>query len=224
MRDYRPSEVQDDSVDTMWPRRRLLQAGCVSAVGMALGAALSGAAQERPSPDAKPTGAGRPLTPQCADGQVEPTLRQGAGPFYTPNTPKRTSLLAPHIQGTPLVVTGQVLQTTCRPLAGVLLDFWQADDAGNYDNTSYTLRGHQFTDANGSYRLETIVPGLYPGRTRHLHVKVQAPYGRVLTTQLYLPHEPHNRRDFLYDARLVMQVSDTAPGGKLAHFDFVIPG
>src|SRR5262249_59582752 len=53
----------------------------------------------------------------------------------------------------------------CRPLAGALLDFWQADDDGSYDNQGFRLRGHQFTDAQGRYLLSTIVPAAYAGRT-----------------------------------------------------------
>ena len=85
-----------------------------------------------------------------------------------------------------------------------LVDFWQADDRGQYDNTGYRLRGHQFTDDTGHYRLETIVPGLYSGRTRHIHVKVQAPNQPVLTTQLYFHGEPANQRDFIFNPDLVM--------------------
>jgi len=66
---------------------------------------------------------------------------------------------------------------------------------GCMTNTGYRLRGHQFTDEAGRYALETVVPGLYPGRTRHLHVKVQAPNQPVLTTQLYFPGQPSNATD-----------------------------
>jgi protocatechuate 3,4-dioxygenase beta subunit len=101
------------------------------------------------------------------------------------------------------------------------VDFWQADDRGEYDNAGYRLRGHQFTDDAGRYRLETIVPGHYPGRTRHLHVRVQAPNGPVLTTQLYFPDEPANQRDGIFTPELVMKVRDV-DAGKLATFDFVL--
>ena len=77
--------------------------------------------------------------------------------------------------GQRLVVAGTVLTSDCRPVQRALLDFWQADDAGAYDNQGYRLRGHQFSDADGGWRLETVVPGIYTGRTRHIHVKVQAP-------------------------------------------------
>ena len=122
---------------------------------------------------------------------------------------------------TRLVVTGYVLTTACRPIAGALLDFWQCDDAGAYDNVGYRLRGHQFTDEAGRYQLETIVPGLYPGRTRHIHVKVQAPGQRVLTTQLYFPGEPRNARDGIYRRELEIAVQDTADG-KAATFNYVL--
>ncbi len=68
-----------------------------------------------------------------------------------------------------------------------LVDLWHADECGEYDNSGFRYRGHVFTDAQGRYRFRTIVPAIYSGRTRHYHVKVQAPRGRVLTTQLYFP-------------------------------------
>lgn len=159
-----------------------------------------------------------PPTPACGD---DPTPPQGAGPFYTPNSPKRTSLLEPGVTGTKLLLTGQVLTRTCQPVAGALLNFWQADDAGAYDNAGFKLRGHQFADASGRYRLETILPGLYPGRTRHIHVRVQAPGGAVLTTQLYFPGEAKNAGDGLFRKELLMVVTG-GPNGQEATFTFVL--
>jgi protocatechuate 3,4-dioxygenase beta subunit len=106
---------------------------------------------------------------------------------------------------------------SCRPVAGALLDFWQADDAGAYDNAGFRLRGHQFTGVDGRYTLRTVVPGLYPGRTRHIHVKVQAPSRPVLTTQLYFPGEARNARDGIYDSDLLMQIA-----GGTGEFRFVL--
>jgi protocatechuate 3,4-dioxygenase beta subunit len=65
------------------------------------------------------------------------------------------------------------------------------------------------------------VPGLYGGRTRHIHVKVQAPRGRILTTQLYFPGEPRNRRDFLFRDDLLMAVRGAAQA-KDARFNFLL--
>jgi protocatechuate 3,4-dioxygenase beta subunit len=161
----------------------------------------------------------RPPTPACAD--TGPTPRQTEGPFFKPTSPRRESLLEPGLPGTRLVVEGRVLTTDCRPVPGALLDFWQADDRGAYDNAGYRLRGHQLADDQGRYRLETIVPGAYPGRTRHIHVKVQAPGQPPLTTQLYFPGEPANARDGIFQGELVMRVERT-PQGQRGTFDFVL--
>ena len=160
-----------------------------------------------------------PPTPECTD--LDDTLAQTAGPYYTPNTPERQNLREEGMAGTPLVITGRVLNNDCTPVAGAILDFWHADDSGQYDNVGFRLRGHQFTDAEGNYRLETIVPGLYPGRTRHIHVIVQGKDTRQLTTQLYWPHEAANARDGIFHPALVMQVAEGG-GGQIASFDFVL--
>jgi protocatechuate 3,4-dioxygenase beta subunit len=146
-------------------------------------------------------------TPACLDDDdLEETVAQTEGPFFTPDSPERTSLREDDIPGTPLRVTGYVYSSGCDPVPGALLDFWHCDDAGVYDNEGYRLRGHQFTGADGEFSLETIRPGLYTGRTRHIHVKVQAPNGPVLTTQLYFPDEPENERDGIFDSALLMDI------------------
>jgi protocatechuate 3,4-dioxygenase beta subunit len=175
--------------------------------------------------DATPSVEGTPVlapTPSCADeDDLTETLPQTEGPFYTPDTPERTSLLEPDMPGTRLLVTGYVYATDCTPIAGALLDFWHADDAGVYDNEGFRLRGHQFTDDDGRYELETIVPGLYTGRTRHIHVKAQAPNQPVLTTQLYFPDEPANESDGIFDPALLMDIDD-GDDGQVAFFTFVL--
>ena len=115
-----------------------------------------------------------------------------------------------------------MLTTRCRPVPRALLSFWQCDARGVYDNSGFRLRGHQLADAQGRWRLDTIVPGIYPGRTRHIHVKVQAPGRPVLTTQLYFPGEPRNRTDGIYDPELVVSGWRRVTGGRAARFDFVL--
>lgn len=170
--------------------------------------------------DHRPSDAPLEPTPFCDDGD-DPTPPQIEGPYFKPNSPERASLLEPGTRGTRLTVSGFVFGLTCRPVAHALLDFWQADDAGAYDNRMYRMRGHQYTDARGAFTLTTVVPGLYPGRTRHLHVKVQAPGGPILTTQLYFPGEPRNNTDPLFNAALLMNVRQAGPA-KQATFDFVV--
>ena len=148
------------------------------------------------------------------------TARQTEGPFFKAKTPLRVSLLEPQSKAPRLIVTGQVLSARCQPVANALLDFWHADEDGEYDNRGFRYRGHQFTDAEGRYRLQTIVPAEYPGRARHIHVKVQAPGKRVLTTQLYFRDEPGNRRDGLYSLLLEMRMAGKGAGE--GTFDFVV--
>lgn len=159
-------------------------------------------------------------TPACKDGD-EPTVAQTAGPFFTPDAPRKHDLASDAPRGEPILLGGFVLDRRCAPLAGALLEIWQADEAGRYDNQGFRLRGHGFTDEWGVWSFRTIVPGLYPGRTRHYHFSVQRPGGRVLTTQLYFPDEPGNARDRIFDPRLVMATGD-GPEGRLGRFDFVL--
>ena len=150
------------------------------------------------------------------------TVAQTEGPYFKTNSPERSSLVSDGMQGTLLTVTGQVLAQDGTPVANALLDFWQADPNGSYDNSGYTLRGHQYTDENGNYTLTTVVPGLYPGRTRHIHVKVQAAGGPMLTTQLYFPGEARNSTDGIFDPSLVLDVQNNADGTESATFNFVV--
>src|SRR3989449_4255239 len=159
-------------------------------------------------------------TPSCPGG-AEPTARQTEGPYFKPDSPERSSLVEPGMSGVKIVVTGVVRLASCQPVPRALIDVWHADDRGAYDNAGYRLRGHQYTDDQGRYRLETIVPGIYVGRTRHFHLKVQAPNRPVLTTQLYFPGEAGNARDPIFNRDLVLKVKD-ASDGKTGTFDFVL--
>lgn len=119
--------------------------------------------------------------PQCG----APTPRDMEGPFYKAGAPRKATLAEPGTKGERLVLSGAVYMRDCKSAPGALLDFWQAYERGEYDNAGYRYRGQVLADANGRYSLVTILPGEYPGRPRHIHVKVQAPGGRVLTTQIY---------------------------------------
>ncbi len=145
------------------------------------------------------------------------TPAQTEGPFFSPKSPLRASLIENGSTADRFTVTGLVLSPRCVPVVGALVDMWHADENGEYDNKGFRFRGHQFTDAQGRYRFKTIVPALYPGRTRHFHVKVQAPGKRILTTQLYFPGEAANRRDGIYRRELEMKVAKGE-----GSFDFVV--
>jgi protocatechuate 3,4-dioxygenase beta subunit len=187
------------------PRRRIL-AGLVA---LPLGAALARLVPARA--ETRTLAA----TPACDD---DATPKQTEGPYWTADSPQRNDFTGDGAPGQRMTLTGTVVDTACRPLPGALVDFWQCDGNGVYDNEGYKLRGHQYTDTSGAYRLTTVKPGLYPGRTRHFHVKVRPPGGEVLTTQLYFPGEPANQADGIYRRELEMTVS---PNGD-ASFTFVV--
>jgi protocatechuate 3,4-dioxygenase beta subunit len=188
-------------------RRAVLGAGALAA-GSLFG--ISPGAAEGPLPP----------TPACHDGD-EPTSAQTEGPYFKPSSPERIELFEEGMAGQPIELIGLVLTRACKPVSGALLDFWQADAKGEYGNSGFRLRGHQFTDAQGRYRFLTIVPASYEGRTRHYHLKVQPPGGRVLTTQLYFPGEAKNRTDGLFRRELLMKVAK-AEGSLAGRFDFVL--
>lgn len=150
------------------------------------------------------------------------TVAETEGPYYKAGSPEATNLVQESTQGQVLTLTGQVLDMSGQPVANALLDFWQANASGAYDNTGYTLRGHQYTDANGYYALTTVVPGLYPGRTEHIHVKVQAPAGPLLTTQLFFPGVTQNGRDSIFDPSLLMTMIDNGDGTLSGTYNFVV--
>ncbi|MFI0845072.1 intradiol ring-cleavage dioxygenase [Mesorhizobium sp. IMUNJ 23232] len=160
------------------------------------------------------------LTPACGDDD-DLTLAREAGAFYKPNAPLRHELFNDAPAGESITLAGLVLDPDCQPIANSLVEIWHADETGKYDTSGFNLRGHQFTDENGRWWFSTIVPALYPGRTRHYHLRVQRPGGTVLTTQLFFPNEPRNEGDYLYSDDLLLEVSDSADG-KFGRFDFVV--
>lgn len=191
--------------------RRTALATFLTASALPLIGARATDAQESP---------GLSLTPAC-DGHPQPTITQTEGPYFKPDAPLKRDLAADRPRAERMTLAGFVLDADCQPVAKALVQIWQADETGAYDNTGFTLRGHQYSDDRGRWWFSTIVPAAYPGRTRHIHVKVQRPGGRVLTTQLYFPGEPLNRRDGLFNQRLLMRISDAADG-KFARYDFVV--
>lgn len=158
-------------------------------------------------------------------GQVscsgEPTPSSTAGPYYKEDSPERRSI-AEGQESERLIVEGYVLNTDCEPVAGAWIDFWQAGADGNYDLEGYNLRGHQYTNDRGRYRLETVMPTGYSGRTPHIHVKVrEGGDSPILTTQLYFPGQERNRADSIFNEELVVDLQETQEG-KAARFDFIL--
>ena len=153
---------------------------------------------------------------------MEFTASVEEGPYYKIGSPERRNIVEPGTIGAKLVLEGRVLDRKGQPIPHAWLDFWHADGNGKYDNEGYNLRGHQYADANGCYRLETVRPLEYLFRAAHVHAKVRAnDTSPVLTTQLFFPGEARNESDPIFEEKTLMNVAEMEDGQKAA-FDFVV--
>jgi protocatechuate 3,4-dioxygenase beta subunit len=202
-----------DFVPSALSRREFLRAVAVAAAPVAF------LAQVRPSLGQGDASVRLEPTPAVGENDLEITPQETIGPAFEPNSPIKSNFRESGITGEPVTLTGFVLDRKGKPIKGALLDFWHADADGQYDFVRF--RGHQFSEVNGRYELQTILPGIYPGRTRHYHVRLQAAPGPILTTQLYFPDEPRNNLDGLFRRDLLLNIRDANPG-RLANFNFVL--
>ena len=216
-------------------RRRLLKYGLAGAGLLGAGGALGltwldrkfnpTTAIDYEFPPLARADAAQPSIASACAGPLDATRSQTEGPFYTPNTPLRHNLREMHIAGAPLRFEGRVTDARCRPIAGAVVDLWCCDGEGVYDNEGFRLRGHQFTDAQGRFRFETVRPAAYRAgfiwRTPHLHVKVQSRDSQLLTTQLYFPGEARNQEDSIFHDGLLMTMSGSG-SKQVARYDFVL--
>jgi protocatechuate 3,4-dioxygenase beta subunit len=187
-----------------------------------------------PAPYGLPPAAAAPVVTDGATPSCIETHANIEGPYYRPGAPLRANLVDPGVSGTPLDIEGRVMGLDCsRGLQNVELDVWHATADGHYDNDGtmhlgrerYLLRGRIRTDADGRYRVSTIVPGRYLNgpqyRPAHVHVKVRAAGFAELTTQLYFPGDPYNDVDPFIHRSLLMGLEKSRER-MLGHFDFVL--
>lgn len=116
----------------------------------------------------------------------------GTGPFYTENPPllSDAQLASETEPGTRMIISGRVFNLDCmKAIPDAIIDIWHANDAGDYDNSGYKLRGVVKSNSEGYYLFETIKPGKYLNgstfRPSHIHFKITPPGFETLTTQLY---------------------------------------
>ena len=185
-----------------------------------------------------------------ADGGTRPNLE---GPFHRPHPMRPDGRLID--QSMPdhhprLALSGRVtLSDRTTPVAGVILDFWQADNEGHYDHEGYNLCGRVTTDQDGRYRIETVVPrdysdhdhdpigelframGRHNRRAAHIHLKAVLGDEELLTTQLFFPGSPYLDSDYVEGAvseDLQVDLRETAASrpdalAYEAEFDVVLP-
>ena len=129
------------------------------------------------------------------------------GPYYFEDAPYRSVLANENEPGQRLFISGTVKQNDCEDsISGSLIEIWQANDegcygivedcdTGNSENDYFNLRGKFFSDANGNYSFESILPGYYGSRPRHIHIKITTPDEEILVSQLYFANDPYCETD-----------------------------
>lgn len=148
------------------------------------------------------------------------------GPFYVEGAPELPAManIAGDTPGDPVVISGRVTDPSGRPLAGALLDVWQASAEGFYDvqlpeQTELNLRGRFRTDAEGRYTFRTIKPSFYPipadgpvgqmlravgrhpYRPAHIHFIVSAESYEAVTTEIFVEGDPYLDSDAVFGVR-----------------------
>jgi protocatechuate 3,4-dioxygenase, beta subunit len=177
-------------------RRRLLIAGSLLPVAVAVAG---------PACEVTPWQTKGPFFPESVAGESDQDLTRVAG-------------RATRADGKVIVVHGRVLDGDCRPIAGAMIDLWQANALGRYAHSAdrnpapldpnFQGSARFATDAEGRYRVRTIKPGAYAleyldgapretagFRTPHLHFRVMKRGYQELATQMYFPGEALNEAD-----------------------------
>ena len=188
--------------------------------------------------------AGAQPTPQAHSdhdlpAEAGPTAPNILGPFYRSGAPFRGKVTPPLAEGTVLLIAGRVWgHATRKPLPSAVLDVWQANAQGRYDNDDrrnppkpgvLENRCRVVADETGHYEFETIHPGRYLNgpkyRPAHIHFRINAPGHRELVTQLYFEGDPEIEGDpFVRESLIVPLREMTGPTGTFesAAFDIVL--
>ncbi|MFT5055745.1 MAG: protocatechuate 3,4-dioxygenase beta subunit, partial [Pseudoalteromonas distincta] len=163
----------------------------------------------------------------------------GEGPFYTDNPPTLSDgkLAKESETGTKIRITGRVQNLDCSEfIPNTIVDMWQANDAGAYDNSGFNLRGQVVSNAQGFYMFETIQPGKYLNgskyRPSHIHFKITPPDYPTITTQLYFEGDSDINTDAAasitsgqYDAtHRIVALSDDGNGVLEGTWDIAVDG
>ncbi len=157
----------------------------------------------------------------AAPGVTDPAL---LGPFWraeAPICPAGTNITRSADPGEPLFVSGRVRSAEGGPIAGAVVDVWQASPKGLYENqdpdqADMNLRGRFRTDESGAYAFRTVQPAGYPVpvdgpvgdllraqrrphyRPAHLHFMISAPGFRTLITQIFPAGDPYLEQDVVF--------------------------
>jgi protocatechuate 3,4-dioxygenase beta subunit len=149
------------------------------------------------------------------------------GPFFKALAPERRALVEQATLGHRLMLSATIRDTDCRRVPGAIVELWQADHTGAYDNSGFGFRAALRSDEHGRFSVRTIIPGRYLNgeryRPAHIHFKLSKPGFAPLTTQLYFPNDPYNVGDPFIVSSLIMKLTDaTYEHGSYGAYDFVL--
>ncbi len=152
-----------------------------------------------------------------------PTASDILGPFYRPNAPFRKNLNPASFYGRALNLSGTIRKDGKSPVSGCLVEIWQCESNGFYDNLSeeYRYRASQRTGRNGQYGFTTVMPVPEPTdetrqvyRPPHIHLRISAKDRQDLITQIYfagspfLEGDPSTRSNAAIDRVLTLRMGD----------------
>ena len=191
--------------------------------------------------------------PACS----EATVAQTSGPYYPTHDREDEDPDLTQVRGRPgratgevIFVRGRILDEKCQPVAGALVEIWQANTWGRYDHEkdagnprpldpNFQSWAEMLTDSEGRFRFKTIKPGSYPAddkgwvRPPHIHFKVSRRGFHELITQMYFTGEQLNDADLIrkeltpHERDQVTIALQPAPaalqeGAKLGEFDITL--
>ena len=211
------SKDKHDALSLSVPRRKFITAAAASGMGVAasLWAFKNLTAGSRPSESELITDPALYSEPGRFAEELTKTPEMAEGPFYPDKLPLDTDndLLILNDAITPAVgkvthLSGRVLTTTGKPIAGAFVEIWQVDSGGIYlhsrsanaekRDTNFQGYGRFLTSRKGEYYFRTVKPVSYPGRVPHIHFAVSINGHRVLTTQMLTRGNADNAKDGLF--------------------------
>jgi catechol 1,2-dioxygenase len=167
-------------------------------------------------------------------GPPEATPSSVEGPFHSPAPAREQGAWIAEGpergRAEQMVVHGRVSDCTGNPISGATVDVWQADDAGRYDSQDAAqpagnLRALITTDDEGGYWFRSVLPssypvptdgpvgglltalGRHPMRPAHIHLRVEAPGHRPVTTHVFVAGDPYLDSDAAFAVKEALVVT-----------------
>jgi hydroxyquinol 1,2-dioxygenase len=161
------------------------------------------------------------------------------GPFFVAGSPafENGDDVAAGAPGEPCFMEGRVVSLDGEPIAGALIEIWQADEDGLYDVQYEDLdhpqgRGHLRSAADGRFWFWSVKPEAYPipddgpvgellkaagrgpMRPAHVHFKIEADGFQTLITHVFVDGDEHLDSDAVFGVRsnLVSPFAHHEPG------------